>query len=330
MNYLKPIWYSPMMGMGTSVSTAVSETTAVVIEDYMFESTTAFELTPIATGGVSDFHDTWDLDGTDYTPEVSPDDEGYWDDFENVVLNGDYEELGSELVTNGDFSSGSTGWENAFGGQWVISSGKATLAVGVDGSYLRTVSNILTSGKSYKAVITTSGGLDSNNKVTIHASSDTGQSIESDGTHTKYFTADGTSFRFLGTATDRPISIDSVSVQQVDPNDRWSLGTGWSIEDGKAVFSGTDFANLQLSSAILNIGDTYELTLTAAVTNGSFKVQHSFSSDLITESSSGTYSVIFTATATAFTIARASVGSQNDFTIDNVTVTEYAIRPLDV
>ena len=70
--------------------------------------------------------------------------------------------------------------------------------------------------------------------------------------------------------------------------------------------------------------------MTAAVTNGSFKVQHSGSSDLITESSSGTYSVTFTATATSFTIARATVGSQNDFTIDNVTVTEYAITPLDV
>ena len=111
------------------------------------------------------------------------------------------------------------GWENAFGGQWVFDDEKFTLPVGVDGSYLRTVSNILTSGKLYKAVITTSGGLDSNNKVTIYATSNTGQSIESDGTHTRYFTADGTSFRFLGTANDRPISIDSVSVKDVTFSD---------------------------------------------------------------------------------------------------------------
>jgi hypothetical protein len=126
--------------------------------------------------------------------------------------------LSAELVTNGDFSAGSTGWENAFGGEWVISGGKATLAVGADGSYLRTVSNILTSGKSYKAVITTSGGLDSNNKVTIYATSNTNQKAESDGTHTFYFTADNTSFRFLGVANDRPISIDSVSVKEIQGN----------------------------------------------------------------------------------------------------------------
>ena len=73
-----PILYSPMMGLmlGEGI---MSESTAVVIEDYFFDSLVANELTPLATGTVSDFHDTYDLDGTDYMPEVSPDDEGYWD-----------------------------------------------------------------------------------------------------------------------------------------------------------------------------------------------------------------------------------------------------------
>ena len=67
------------MGMGTSVSTAVSERTAVIIEDYMFDASTAGELQPEASP--SDFHDTWDLDGTDYTPQTTAtvSDEGYWD-----------------------------------------------------------------------------------------------------------------------------------------------------------------------------------------------------------------------------------------------------------
>ena len=73
-----PILYSPMMGLGLG-DEILTASAAVVIEDYMFESTTVNELTPLATGTVSDFHDAWDLDGTDYTPEVSPDDEGYWD-----------------------------------------------------------------------------------------------------------------------------------------------------------------------------------------------------------------------------------------------------------
>ena len=100
MNYLKPIWYSPIMGLGTSIMTSVTETAAVVIEDYMFESLVAYELTPKVTGTVSDFHDTWDLDGTDYMPEALPDDEGYWD-------------IMPELVTNGQFDANTNNWGNA-------------------------------------------------------------------------------------------------------------------------------------------------------------------------------------------------------------------------
>ena len=114
----------------------------------------------------------------------------------------------------------------------------------------------------------------------------------------------------------------------VDAN--WTKGTGWSISGGKAIFSGSNFANLEPNNSIIVVGNTYELTLTAEVTNGSFKVQNTGSSDLITESSSGTYSVIWTATSTLLTIARATVGSQNDFTIDNISVKEYAITPLNV
>ena len=94
------------MGLGASLSTAVSERTAVVIEDYMFDSSTAGELTPEVSP--SDFHDTWDLDGTDFTPEALPDDEGYWD-------------IMPELVTNGGFDADS-GWSHTRG-SWAISGG---------------------------------------------------------------------------------------------------------------------------------------------------------------------------------------------------------------
>ena len=43
---------------------------AVVIEDYMWEVPTAGELAPLEAGTVSDFHDTWDLDGTNYMPQT--------------------------------------------------------------------------------------------------------------------------------------------------------------------------------------------------------------------------------------------------------------------
>ena len=60
----------------------------MAIEDYMWELASAGNLQPLATGTVSDFHDTWDLvlniatDAvTDYTPGAAGaiSDEGYWD-----------------------------------------------------------------------------------------------------------------------------------------------------------------------------------------------------------------------------------------------------------
>jgi len=93
---------APMMGLGSSIATAVSERTAVVIEDYLFSAATAGEITPLADGTVSDFHDTFDLDSGDYMPEASPDDEGYWDDFSNIVTNGGFD-------TDANWTKG-TGW----------------------------------------------------------------------------------------------------------------------------------------------------------------------------------------------------------------------------
>ena len=54
---------------------------AVVIEDYMWEVPTAGELAPLEAATVSDFHATWDLDGTNYMPqtEATVGAEGYWE-----------------------------------------------------------------------------------------------------------------------------------------------------------------------------------------------------------------------------------------------------------
>ena len=71
------------LGLGLSITGATEgdSSVAVVIEDYMWELLSAGNLAPLAAGTVSDFHDTWDLDGTDYTPQTTATvgAEGYWD-----------------------------------------------------------------------------------------------------------------------------------------------------------------------------------------------------------------------------------------------------------
>ena len=70
-----------MLGLGHGIHANLAVIAGVAIEDYMWELDGAGNLKPLATGTVSAFHDTWDLDGTDYTPQVatSHGDEGYWE-----------------------------------------------------------------------------------------------------------------------------------------------------------------------------------------------------------------------------------------------------------
>jgi len=67
------------LGLGTIIDVIGGDAAAAAIEDYMWELDGAGDLTPIPT--TYDFHDTWDLDGTDYTLQAVGDisDEGYWD-----------------------------------------------------------------------------------------------------------------------------------------------------------------------------------------------------------------------------------------------------------
>ena len=311
------------MGMGTSVSTAVSERTAVIIEDYMFDASTVGELQP--EEAPSDFHDTWDLDGTDFTPETSPDDEGYWDDFENIVLNGDYEELGSELVTNGGFDVDAN---------WVFAGTNASIINGV-GVFPDTTNSFITqsnivpaSVKTYKLVyevIKTNEG----NLFLAGGSSAFGQvSLTSTvGTHTKFITSNGTHRNLqFGNQTSFVGEIDNISLKQVDPSDRWVLGTGWSIEDGKAI--GTSTTNNLQQLSILTAGDTYELTFTISdYSAGSVRANVGGVQGTL-RSSNGTFTeIIGPATSSHFFFDGVSTFTGK---IDNVSVKEYAITPLDV
>ena len=223
--------------------------------------------------------------------------------------------ISGELITNGTFDTDSDWLKlNA-----TISGGKGNLDG--DGQTSLLYQNILTQNKSYKVTFTVSNYNGLGEGKIINSNGDSYYTITENGSFTVYFKhifSDGLFyFRAINGAV---YSIDNVSVKEVGQN--WTFGTGWNMGDGKAVFSGTDFANLQPSSSLLTIGKKYKLSLTAEVTNGSFKVQHPSSSDLIEESNSGSYSAIFVATANTFTIARASVGVQNDFSIDNVSVIE--------
>jgi len=100
----------PRLGTGMPLSAGLAQEAVLTIEDFVWELVSSGNITPLDTSGtISDTSNIWDYDGTDIMVQVNPIEEGYWDDNE------------TDLVTNGDMSSG-TGW----GGSGSVSGGQLT------------------------------------------------------------------------------------------------------------------------------------------------------------------------------------------------------------
>ena len=172
----------------------------------------------------------------------------------NLVNNGDFSELGSELITNGDFSDGSSNWVAEGGSStWVIDNVANKISSSNFALYqivTRTVGNIYK--VSFDIVEYTSGSL----SVTLGNGAST--SFNTTGSKTVYLEWDGSDdkIRFRSSFTG---SIDNVSVKQVDPNDYWTLGTGWGFGDGVATCGGN--GNLDQIMDITN-GNRYKVSFT--------------------------------------------------------------------
>ena len=185
----------------------------------------------------------------------------------NLVNNGDFSELGSELVLNGNFDTDSN-WIKGTG--WSISGGKASC----DGS--QTANSVFyqfigsQSNKIIKLSFSVSDYVSGTLETSFFGASGTQTySVTSNGNYVFYVNVQSghngnTGFTarvgFQG-------SIDNVSVKQVDPNDYWTLGTGWSFGEDKAVFtSGT--SGILFQSNIVETGKLYKLTFDVIRTSG--------------------------------------------------------------
>ena len=276
----------------------------------------------VATTELTDLSNVWDFDGTDIMLEVDPENEGAFEEATaNLVLNHDYEELGSELVTNGNFATDSD-WTKGAG--WTISNNKASFNTTSNSSLVQNLS--ITSGQTYRIQITgeiTSGALKLTNSSGL--GNDSSFSLPLDTVYTHDGGGDRIEIRTINAAVGH---LDSVSVKEVDPNDRWTLGTGWSISGGKLIGDGTntDFQSAQQNNVTV-VGDTYEATVTVEATSGQVELKGSAVYKRIDTLGVGTHTFTFVADSTNIRfLAHASA----TITLDNFTVKEYAITPLNV
>jgi hypothetical protein len=179
-----------------------------------------------------------------------------------LILNGDFDELGDEEITNGDFSTSGTidtssytlGWYSNTDGV-EIANGKLTLANDASGAAnayatdgVSSVS-ILTTNKIYKLTFDIT---DNTNCLAFQIYQNAGSFVSvtnTVGSYTYYITNTSNSlFLFRNNTVNSSISLDNVSVKQVDPNDRWNTLGGSEITYG--TYAGRD------NVSKINITDT--------------------------------------------------------------------------
>ena len=185
-----------------------------------------------------------------------------------LVQNGDFEQIGSELILNGNFDTDS-GWSLPSGSS--ISGG----SLNFDGTQTGTinVSQTITSldlTKIYKVTFTISNYTAGQVKVKISNSAQ-GTNKTANGTYTEYLSGMTNTSLSLTANVDFIGSIDNVSVKEVGQN--WSFGTGWSINDGKAVATNAT-GILSQSYSSLDSNKVYKVVYTVSnYTQGNVKFQ---------------------------------------------------------
>ena len=138
-----------------------------------------------------------------------------------LVLNGDFEELGDELITNGSLDTNS-GWTFVNGPTY---NSNGYIDFNLVGGNARTDINVV-QDKVYKVVYEIKNYQEGTIKFRLQGGTNTGgQQQSGNGIKTEYVTCNDSSnnnFQFFGSSSFIG-SVDNVSVKQVDPNDRWTL-----------------------------------------------------------------------------------------------------------
>ena len=176
----------------------------------------------------------------------------------NLVQNGDFSEEGVQEISNGSFSQegseiiSAASWSNQTSGTATISNGVITF---VNGTGYLTQSGI-SANKFYKFVVTLSNVTQGSFRITTEGSVNT-ETLSTNGVHEFYLQSTSAGGVFIIPLSNFTGSIDNVSVREVGQD--WTLGTGWSIGEDKAIYDNSGSGNLN-QSFTWQVGKTYKIT----------------------------------------------------------------------
>ena len=219
----------------------------------------------------------------------------------NLIQNGRFDELGSELVSSGNFSD-----FFVQSGDVTITNGTASFVDGGTNTNSRVnLASVLTANKTYKVVFSVTRYVAGRVQM-IFGGGNTFDVDISDGvgTYTAYIVAGSStsvSIKRDGNYPNFDFDLTSVSIKQVDPNNRWSLGTGFSFNDSKVVATNAS-GTYCTQAGILTTGKTYRVTFTVQnLTQGKVRFR-SAGVNGTTRTANGTYTELITVNGAGFSI----------------------------
>jgi hypothetical protein len=249
----------------------------------------------------------------------------------NLVQNGDFSEEGVQEVSNGSFSQEGVQLlsqpvnlvtDCLPNGGGVIVDADTFETFGDTFGGIRK-NSFLTIGKTYRLTIegnTTSSGFN------IGDTAASGNEYGS-GFGTFYFTAVGNGSLWIRQNTSGITNITTFSIREVGQD--WTLGTGWSIGEDKAVFDGVSNANLTQSNILTN-GKQYKLTyeiLENTTTSGYIRLGAETATAISQLNTSiGTHTMYFTNDGyTASLVIRTNSLTGGVLSITNISVKEVGM-----
>ena len=268
-----------------------------------------------------------------------------------LIQNGDFEQISSELAQNRDFeqlgsNEISVGEFNSQSDvdRFSIASNRATKSL--EDGFMRltytttigaalTINNAVTRFTNHKVTFRAKGtananftSIGENNSILNNPEyAVSNPTLTTDWQNYEFYVAVGStsSFRFyLNTAQiGDTFDIDDIVIQEVGQN--WEFYNGAYISEGKGyiVGDGSSFTHINQTN-IFTIGKIYKVTLDAVINSGlGLKVQDGITNEnfgFIT--TSGTYTFYGVANSTTLTIGRRTGGTAFDSYIDNISVKE--------
>lgn len=180
-----------------------------------------------------------------------------------LVQNGNFEEKSAEEVTNGEFTDGLNGWTTQIPAGQVVEALNNQLHIKYDTSATQGSTGVyqtfLTAGKIYEIRLDVESVVGT---MRVQFGSQV-RDITEAGVHTFVITAVSTSLYLIRSndASSCEFFVNSISVKQLDPNDRWNVGSHWNLGDGYAekLLTSSSSNYLQSESLSLTNGALYQI-----------------------------------------------------------------------